>query len=254
MAAWTIPDLILGAAPEPPYRLDPAAFRRPDHAADTPSRRMALAALPAGGSVLDVGAGAGAASLALVPPAGRITAVDTAADMLAAFAAAAEDAGVAHEEVQGRWPDVADAVCSADVVVCHHVAYNVADLGAFASALAMHARSRVVLELTTVHPWQPMNPLWKALHDLDRPDGPTADDARSVLAEVGIAALEVRWRRSGRQPEVTPETVAHARRRLCLPAARDQEIADLLEGVPLRPDTIATLWWDGPGLRAARGA
>ena len=45
--------------------------------------------------------------------------------MLVGFAAAFERAGVTHREVLGRWPDVAADVAAADVVVCHHVVYNV---------------------------------------------------------------------------------------------------------------------------------
>src|SRR5206468_680590 len=52
----------------------------------SPSVRRALEALPEGGSVLDVGAGAGAASLPLCPPAAAVTAVDQSPAMLAAFA------------------------------------------------------------------------------------------------------------------------------------------------------------------------
>src|SRR5262249_36359587 len=71
-AAWAIPDEILARAPESPwgFPVDPfraRAERSADGAAASVSARRALEALPEGGSVLDVGSGAGAASLALVP-------------------------------------------------------------------------------------------------------------------------------------------------------------------------------------------
>ena len=57
--------------------------------------------------MLDVGAGGGAASLPLCPPAASVTAVDQSPGMLAAFAKLAEQQGVDHREVEGLWPDVA---------------------------------------------------------------------------------------------------------------------------------------------------
>ena len=37
------------------------------------------------------------------------------------------------------------------------------------------------------HPLEWMRDLWLHFHDLERPDGPTAEDARGVLAELGLA-------------------------------------------------------------------
>jgi hypothetical protein len=34
----------------------------------------------------------------------------------------------------GRWPDIAPQAPTADVVLCHHVLYNVADIAPFAAA------------------------------------------------------------------------------------------------------------------------
>ncbi|MDP9241458.1 MAG: SAM-dependent methyltransferase, partial [Actinomycetota bacterium] len=80
LASWAIPDEILAAASESPWGFPVELFRVADAVEpsmpDTPSRRRALEALPAGGSVLDVGCGGGAASLALAPPAGRLVGVD----------------------------------------------------------------------------------------------------------------------------------------------------------------------------------
>src|SRR3954453_16192011 len=90
LAAWAIPEEILAAAPESPWGFPVALFAPPHEPADTPSRQLALAALGAGGSVLDVGCGGGAASMALVPPAGPITGVDSSERMLATFAEEAD--------------------------------------------------------------------------------------------------------------------------------------------------------------------
>jgi SAM-dependent methyltransferase len=186
---WAIPEEILAAAPESPWAFPVGLFRsrarRAGSRPATPSNREAARSLPPGGSVLDVGAGGGAASLPLAGVAGRLVAVDESADMVAAFLAAAEAAGVPASGVEGRWPEVAGRVAPADVVVCHHVLYNVADLAPFADALTGHARRRVVAELTERHPLVGLAPLWRRFHGLERPSGPGADDA--VAARTGRA-------------------------------------------------------------------
>src|SRR5215212_531078 len=176
LQAWAIPEEILAAAPESPWGFPVSLFRaRAERAGaggrPSPSNREALRWLPPGGGVLDVGAGGGAASLPLAGVAGRAVAVDESAAMIASFLEAAAGAGLEAEGVQGRWPEVAGRVGPADVVVCHHVLYNVADLAPFATALTGHARRRVVAELTDRHPLAGLRPLWRRFHDLDRPTG-----------------------------------------------------------------------------------
>lgn len=251
LGEWAIPQEILDAAPEEPWSFSPALFaHRAQEAIDSepgPSRRRAAEALPDGGSVLDVGVGGGAASLPLAPPATLLVGVDQGADMLETFALGAERRGVAHREVQGVWPAAAGEVDSADVVVCHHVVYNVADLVPFASALTARARHRVVVELTGEHPTANLNPLWRCLHGLERPAGPTAEDALAALVEMG---LDVSWEASAthwdRPDHVEAEVVAMFRRRLCVGAERDPEIAALLEDQATGSmRRVITLWWDG---------
>lgn len=252
LAAWAIDPEILAAAPESPYTLSPAQFRAADRGAydagDVPARERAKEALRGGGTVLDVGCGAGAAALALVPPASGLTGVDEQPDMLAAFAAAAAERGIGVRTVQGRWPDVAGEVGEADVVVCHHVLYNVSEIEPFVLALHAHARRRVVLELTATHPWAPVGPLWQRAHGQPRPAGPTAELAAQVLRELGIDPHVERFERPARS-RPWPEEVASMRRRLCLPAERDDEVGGWMRELGLdhgdqgRRDVVA-LWWD----------
>jgi precorrin-6B methylase 2 len=249
--SWAIPPEILEAAPESPWGFPPGLFTRAAQEAlhaqtaePTPSLRRALEALPDGGAVLDVGAGGGAASLPLCPPATAVTAVDQSPEMLAKFAGLAEPKGIRHREVEGLWPDVADQVGPFDVVVCNHVFYNVGDLVPFVTALTDHARHRVVVEMTATHPQALLNPLWEHFHGLARPTRPTADDAIAVLRdlglEVGVEEFDgpIRWLHGHRD-----EVVAFTRRRLCLPAERDPEVAALLP--PPEPRPHVALWWSG---------
>jgi SAM-dependent methyltransferase len=257
LESWAIPPEILAAAPESPWGCPTTLFARSTEETlaagggltaggqPSPSFVRAREVLPEGGSVLDVGAGAGAASLPLCPPGAEVTAVDQSADMLAAFAALAGKAGVSHREVEGRWPDAAGHVGSVDVVVCHHVLYNVADLVPFLEALTDHARIRVVVEITAEHPQAGLNELWQHFHGAARPTRPTAADAAAVARdlgyEVGVEAWDAPPRWNG--GEHRDHLVAFTRRRLCLPAERDAEVAALLPDHG--PRAHATLWWPG---------
>ena len=251
LAAWAIPDHIMAVAPESPWAFTPALFTAPtEPQPDTPSRLRAREALPEGGSVLDVGCGGGAAGLALVPPAGRVTGFDQSQELLDLFSARAAELGIEYEAVQGDWPENASRVGPADVVVCHHVAYNIPGLAAFALALSAHARERVVMELSDRHPRYWANHLWRHFWDLERPEGPTAEDAVAVLSEAGIEPKVERFPRIGRT--IPRETrVASLRRYLCLPADRDPEIDALLGDDVGGTGEVVTLWWE-PGRGAGR--
>jgi SAM-dependent methyltransferase len=254
--SWAIPQEILDAAPESPWGHPPSLFKRhPGHGdTDTPSLRRALEALDDGDTVLDVGVGAGASSLPVAPPAARIVGVDASADMLQAFSEEADAAGVQHLEVHGTWSEVAPRVEIADVVVCHHVFYNVRGLAPFVEALTDHARKRVVVELTDTHPQSALNDLWLHFHNLKRPSGPTATDAAAVVEELGFDPHIEMWERQPRWgASERADVVAFVRKRLCLSADRDEEIDRLLGPRPvLSPLGLATMWWPGRALNAPR--
>jgi SAM-dependent methyltransferase len=248
LAAWEIPPEILARAPEPPWGFPAELFGTGPEPPAGVSHDRAVEALPEGGDVLDVGCGGGAAGLALAPPAGRVVGVDESADLLASFAAAAGERAVDHELVHGSWPAVAGAVETADVVVCHHVLYNVADLVPFLMALAGHARRRVVCELTERHPMADSAPLWRHFHGLDRPSGPTAELAAAVAREAGLPVHVETWTKPPR-PVPRAVYVRLNRRRLCLPADTEPEIDRLMGPTGERP--VVTLWWD-PGAAETR--
>lgn len=252
LASWAIPEAILACAPESPWGhpvalFQDAADRSLAMTSDTPSRARAREALGAGGSVLDVGAGAGAASLPLVPPAEVLLAADESDDMLRAFAEKAEALGAKHSEFLGRWPTDAPGVPAADVVVCHHVAYNVADLSGLLAELDSHARKRVVVELTARHPQADLNPLWKEIHGIERPARPTADDAAAVAQELGLPVHVERFEQTNLWHNMHRDArVAFTRRRLCVGPEYDAVIEawiDRDEGAA-KNRQLVTIWWD----------
>lgn len=260
MQTWALPESILAAAPESPWGFPIEPFRtrveraKPGHL--TFANRRALEALPERGTVLDIGVGSGAASLPLHPQCSLIVGVDSAAASLAEFRRQARRVGVAARTVKGAWPDVQRRTPVADVVVCNHVAYNVGDLALFALALHAHARKRVVMEITRRHPTAWMADLWLRFHDLERPERPDAADAASLIRGLGLPV----HRNSARQARGAggfarrEDAVASIRRRLCLDASRDAEVAGALgdrlvheDGLwAVRPPSqpIVTLWWD----------
>jgi len=263
LAAWAIPEHITAAVSESPWVLPRTVFaRRADRVAAAPSGpsfERAWAALDPPGSVLDVGSGAGAASLPLLPRCTVLTAVDAEADMLAMLAdRVAAGSGIKPRLVVGPWPDVADEAGTADVVTCHHVTYNAADIRPFLAALTAAARRIVVVEMTAAHPLETLNPLWLRFHGLVRPDGPTAEDLLAILAALGISADSQRWQRTGgRDYESFAEMTDVTRRRLCLPPERAGEVAEALADLGVDPERpadlgssgrdVVTISWDGHG-------
>lgn len=257
LLAWAIPDDIVAQAEVPPWAHDPASFAV-DETLDPANPIFDLAREllpPQGGSVMDVGCGGGRSSLPLVPRANRLVGVDENPAMLARFAQAAEEAGVDFAEIQGRWPDVVFApevagepLRPCDVVVCHHVFFNVPDLEPFVVALTAMARLGVVVVLPTHHPLSAWNEAWKHFWNLDRPTGPTSGDAIAVLRALGIEPEIVVVPRPSmsRRAEDPQDLVVSARRRLCLPASRDAEIARWLQVHPPQfMNEVVVLRWPG---------
>jgi SAM-dependent methyltransferase len=259
LEAWAIPEEILAAAPESPWGFPTGLFAGRASSALrrglSPANLRALEALPQGGSVLDVGVGGGAGSLPLAERAGMITGVDSSQGMLESFAEAAAARGVESATVLGTWPDVSGGVDPADIVICHHVFYNVPDLAPFIRALSAKARRRVVVELTPEHPLAWMGDLWRRFHGLARPEGPTYRDAAEVVSELGY---NVQVELASGTPVMSgfpsrDDAIALVRKRVCLRPDQDEELAEALADRLRRHEggwtasppehEIATLWW-----------
>lgn len=262
LAAWAIPEHITAAVTDSPWVLPRTVFaRRADRvvaAPSGPSFERAWAALEPPGSVLDIGSGAGAACLPLLPRCTALTAVDTEPDMLELLAdrVRATGSGIQPTLVAGWWPDAAAEAGTADVVTCYHVTYNVADIEPFVVALTAAARRMVVVEMTTAHPLATLNPLWLRFHGLARPDGPTIDDLLAILAAMGISARSQRWERPGERDYASfAELTDVTRRRLCLPPERAGEVGEALADLQVDPEqpadlgssgrNVVTIWWSG---------
>jgi hypothetical protein len=251
LASWAIPDRILAQASEDPWAL-PVALFESRQSEISPSHRRALESLITGGTVLDVGAGRCAMSLPLRPRAQRIIAVDNAPAML--------ENSPADVAILGRWPEVASQAGRASVVVCGHVLYNVADLTPFVTALNDAAERRVVVEITRSHPRNRSleRQLWRHFWNLERPQGPSWEDAVAVMREAGIEPNLELWESQQRGGfESLDELVSWMRRTVCLDPGRDDEVRaivlqhaaeyDGLWRLSAEPRALTTLWWDVTG-------
>lgn len=271
LAAWAIPAHVSAAVPDSPWVLPRQVFaRRADRLSQAPagpSYRREWQTLDPPGSVLDVGAGAGAACLPLAPRITTLTAVDTDPAMLGLLAERARAAGLDPRLLVGGWPEVAGQTGPADVVTCHNVLYNVPDLAPFIEALTAHARRQVVVELTAAHPLTSLNPLWRHFHGLDRPTGPTAGQVLAILDAMGLRAGHTEWNRPAEADYATVRELAEVTtQRLCLPAERAAEVEAVLRNTGLRNTglrntglgrggqamdlgtagrAVVTIWWEG---------
>ncbi len=260
LASWAIPEHIMAATGESPWVLPQRVFaRRADRVAAAPggaSYEREWAALEPPGSVLDVGSGAGAACLPLIPRSTELTAVDVEPGMLAALAERSAALGLPARCVPGNWPEVAASIAPADLVACHNVLYNVPELAPFLAALTVHARRLVVAEVTAEHPLVTLNPLWLRFHDLQRPVAPTADDLIEILTAMDLQPGWQRWSRPGGPDYASfDELIDVTRRRLCLPRERSAAVADALTEAGIDPAhpvdlgsgrrEVVTVWWSG---------
>jgi len=258
LEAWALPADLRAAVPDSPYVWPADLYRRLQREEagipSGPTARVLGEVLPEGGSLLDVGAGTGRASLGVAAAGHPLTAVERNPGMVAALRAEAEAAGVEVRVIEGSWPELAAAVGGHDVAVCAHVVYDVSDLAPFLRALHGVARRAVVLEAGERHPWAGLIPYYRALHGLERPDGPTGGLLLDVIAEVlGVTPEVEHW--SGRARMFftdLQELVEFYRRRLLVPMERRAELAGLLAPGVVEQDGrlslgaeqgAVTMWW-----------
>jgi SAM-dependent methyltransferase len=257
LEAWRIPDELLAAVPDSPYTWPKKLWkRRAERALDVERSSPTLEAvkrLAGKGSVLDVGAGTGRASLPLVRDGYRVTMVEPNPVMLEGLSELKGE--FEFDVIAGRWPEVASDLHPHNVSLSAHVVYDVADIAPFLAALNGSATTGVVLELTPAHTWASLGSLYLELHGLDRPSGPTVDDLVTVIKEtIGVDPIVERWSRpTDLVFETVGEAVEFTARRLVLPPDRWGELEKrLLPRVVGRAGhwqvepterELCTMWW-----------
>ncbi len=203
-------------------------------------------------SVLDVGAGTGRHTLALAASVRHITAVDPSPAMLGLLRDDVAAQGITNvTTVESAWVD-AD-VPPADVVICSHVLYPIADVAPFIRKLESAAMQRVFVYVR-VDPLPTDIGLWSEFYGVPLQAQPTYFDLAGVLIQLDIAAdVEIvdhvfTWTFADLE-----EAFEQVRNSLCLPeddAAAGAKLRQLLE-------TRLTRWPNGrlgPTIESARSA
>jgi len=236
LESWALPERLLAAVAESPYGWPAHLFERMralagEEGRDSPTVALVDDIVGEGGSILDVGAGAGRLSIPLAVRGHRVTAVERDEGMAAMLGEAARREGVEVTRIVGSWPQVSGNAHAHDVCLSSHVVYDVAALGPFLEAMHQVARRAVVIEMTPRHPWSGLSGYYRALHGIDRPSRPTVDDFAAVVEEVVGVTPERRWwiEPPGLRFRDLQELLAFYRRRLLVPPERSLEAAALLE-------------------------
>lgn len=245
LASWDIPNEILAKAEESPWIHPPVLFEIPKKIEDSPSHKVAREALPEGGSVLDIGCGGGIAAFALVPKVKKVIGIDHQSEMLEMFIANARRFNCEYITIEGFWPEVSDQTPSADLVVSHHVAYNVPNIEEFLIAMNDKAKKRIVIEIPQQHPLTNMNQMWSHFWGISRPTEPSADLLFATILELGFPAKMDKWSGEMRGEIDLDQAAEFNRIRLCLPKSKLGEVRAYIEANPPKKErTLATIWWD----------
>ena len=166
-------------------------------------------------TVLDVGAGTGRHTLALAPHVARVMAVDPSEAML----------GLLREDVEARGlrnvttllSDWLDAhVEPADLVICSHVLYPIADIEPFVLKLEASAGRRVFVYLRA-DPLPTDMGLWSEFYGVPLQAQPVHMDLVNVLAQLGVMAdVEIVEHRVTLTFATIDEALVQVRNSLCL--------------------------------------
>ena len=160
------------------FRLDP---RRQDD----PVLDVLLSMIEPECSALDVGGGAGRMALPMALKCEHVNVVEPSDSMITQLRESAMESGIENVLVtQASWEDA--EVEAADVVLCAHVVYGVADIEPFVRKLEAHANSLVVLLAFIESPMNRISRFWKPVHGEERIDMPALPELVNALWEMGI--------------------------------------------------------------------
>lgn len=232
-----------------------AYFRADPHRTDDEALNAISELAPDGSTLLDVGGGAGRFAVALAFNSPAVTVVDPSEAMLDQLREATAEAGLDNvSAVRAEWQDA--QVEAADVALCSHVVYGIADIEPFMAKLSTHARRVIMLSYIRA-PQSGIAPLWEPVYGERRIDLPGLPELVNVLWEMEIHPnVRMLTPLAPQTFESVESAVEDLAGRLWIsdPAARrrlEDRIEDYLDPVEhgyrmrgVRPMRMGVIWWD----------
>jgi len=184
-----------------------------------------------GETVLDIGAGGGRFAIPLAQKGCRVIAIEPSAAMRATLTQAAEEAGVAVEVHDLRWP-VEGWAEDVDVSLAAHALYDIAAVGPFLDAMERHSRRLCIAMFGQFGRGANLAALFEAVHGEPMATLPALKEFVALLGARN-RRYEVRTVSSGRETEQMDREQAFemARRMLWLApgSAKDLRMRELVE-------------------------
>ena len=189
-------------------------------------------------TLLDVGGGAGRLALSLALRCANVTVVEPSDSMVAELRDAVREGGIENVNVVPQtWEDA--QVKPADIVLCAHVVYGVADIGSFVRKLDSHAGERVLMLVFMASPQSHLSPIWEAVHGEERVNMPALPELLRVLWEMEIYPdIEMFGASEPQVFESREAAIEQLRQRLYITPDTEQDrrlkmaVQDLLEETP----------------------
>ena len=160
-------------------------FRQDPRRQDDPVLNALLPMVKPEYTALDVGGGAGRMALPLALKCRHVSVVEPSDSMIAQLRESAAAAGIANISVaQSVWEDA--VVDAADIALCAHVLYGVADIEPFIRKLEAHANALVVVLAFVESPMNRISPFWAPVHGEARIDMPALPELLNALWDMGV--------------------------------------------------------------------